>query len=373
MIKVGLELQPCVKQRSGIGVYTYEIAKRLHSNNLISYSGNILDFLDIHSCRNSLSEISYPLSLNKSISYSVYRRVWNYIPVSYNNLFEKKNDIFHFFNYIVPPKISGSVITTIHDMAYIDHPETLDPKNLKRISESIESSVKRSNIIITISEFSKQRILEEFKIPEKNIKIISPSFQTTKFDMNFDILSDKFQINVPYILYVGNIEPRKNISRLIKSFHLLKNINRQINHKLVIVGGKGWLYEEIFNLISDLKMKDDIIFTGFVTNEEKTSFYKNASLFIFPSLYEGFGIPILEAMSVGTPVVCSSTSSMPEVGGEAAFYINPLDVNDIANGINTVLSNPLLKNSMIQKGYEQIKKFSWDESAKKLEQIYLSI
>lgn len=372
MIKVALELQPCVKQRSGIGVYTYEISKRLKNSNDITYYGNILDFADLHRSKEELAELSYKINLNKSISYSIYRRIWDFLPFSYNTFFKDKSDIYHFFNYIVPPNINGIVITTIHDLAYIDYPETLDPKNLKRISNSIEYSVKRSKFIVTISKYSKQRILDNFDIDENSIKIINPSFEKLNSFIDFNIIKNKFNISSSYILYVGNIEPRKNIVRLIESFYHLKKQNL-INQALVIVGGNGWLYKDVFKKVLSLNLQNDIIFTGFVSKEEKASLYKNADLFLFPSLYEGFGIPILEAMSLGTPVVCSNTSSMPEVGGNAAFYVNPLSVEDISAGILKVLSDSSLQKDMIDEGYRQIKKFSWDESAKKLEKLYLSI
>lgn len=373
MIKVGLELQPCVKQRSGIGVYTYEIIKHLNNSKLISYYGNVFNFLNRNDIHSDLEVLNFKINTNILMPYGVYRRIWNFIPISYNSIFKENVDITHFFNYIVPPKVKGKVILSLYDMAYLKFPETLDPKNLKRILAGIDYSIRRSDHIITISENSKKEILEHFNIPQNKISIVSPATSIPENIIFTDEIYSKFNIiNDEFILYMGNLEPRKNIPRLIQAFYELKT-KYNFSKKLVITGAKSWLYESIFETVRNLNLQEDIIFTGFVSEKEKFSLYKATSLFVYPSLYEGFGIPILEAMSVGTPVVCSNTSSMPEVGGEAAFYINPLDVNDIANGINTVLSNPFLQDSMIQKGYEQIKKFSWDESAKKLEQIYLNI
>lgn len=372
MKNVALELQPCVKQRSGVGVYTYELARRLNSNTEISYSGNVFNFMNKLNIEKELSELSFSINTNLAMPYGVYRRIWKYLPISYNRLFHSKADIYHFFNYIVPPRIKGRVITTIHDLAYLLYPETMDPKNLKRITDDIEYSINRSDVVIAVSEYTKQLILEKYDVPESKVKVIYNSFSISKEVTSYDILKSKYDLFEPYILYVGNLEPRKNISRLIEAFSSLKH-NEKIPHKLVIVGQKGWLFDDIFKTLEDIGIKDDVIFTGFVDDKDKTSFYKNADTFVYPSLYEGFGIPILEAMAMGTPVVCSNTSSMPEVGGDAAVYVDPLSVDSIAEGIWSVLSDKELADSKIKLGYEQIKKFSWDDSARKLEEIYKSI
>jgi len=372
MKNIALELQPCVKQRSGIGVYTYEIAKRLKNDDELNYYGTIFNFLGKTDIANDLKEVPFKILINKLMPYGVYRRIWSFIPLSYNRIFNKNSEVYHFFNFIVPPNIKGTVITTIHDMAYKKFPGTLDPKNLKRLEKSIDYSVQRSNYIITISESSKKDILEEFDIPESKILIVSPSYSIKPSNLNIEDINCKYDINSSYILYVGNLEPRKNIPRLIEAFAELKKLP-SFNHKLVIAGGKGWMYNEIFEIIDKLNISSDIVFTGFVSDSEKTALYKYADLFVFPSLYEGFGIPILESMAMGTPVVCSDSSSMPEAGGDAAFYVDPLDVESIANGIKTVISDNDLRQSMINKGYEQIKKFSWDESVRKLKELYKSL
>ena len=372
MRKIALELQPCVKQRSGIGVYTYELAKRLKNDENLNFYGTVFNFLGRNDISGDLTDISFNILTNRLMPYGIYRRTWNYIPCPYNRMFNKNAQIYHFFNYIVPPNIKGKVITTIHDIAYLLYPETMDPKNLKRINDGIDYSIQRSDMIIAVSEYTKKMILEKYNIPDNKVEVVYNSFSVSDKYTEYPDLKDKYSIDNPYILYVGNLEPRKNIPRLIKAFSKLKKENK-ISHSLVIVGQKSWLFDEIFKTLEDEGISDQVLFTGFVDNMDKTSFYRHADLFIYPSLYEGFGIPILEAMAMGTPVVCSDSSSMPEVGGDAAFYIDPLDIESIANGIETVLGNEDLKKSMIEKGYEQIKKFSWDESAEKLKTLYKTI
>ena len=285
------------------------------------------------------------------------------------SVFFIESDITHFFNYIVPPKVKGKVITTIYDMSYKLYPETLDQKNLIRIVQDIHYSIERSDIIITISENTKKEILEEFKIPEEKVKIIYPSFDTIVSDQSFAEITDKFNIPSRYILYVGNLEPRKNIPALINSFAKLKK-ESGLDYHLVIAGQKGWLYESIFNTVDDLNISKNVTFTGFISAEDKSALYKNAFLFVYPSLYEGFGIPILEAMSSGIPVVCSNTSSMPEVAGDAALLVDPHKPDDIVDAMYKMLTSEELRSSKIKLGYHQAGKFSWDKSTEKLIKIY---
>lgn len=370
-MRVSLELQPCFGKRSGIGIYTYEIARKLVDTKGISFQANIFNFLNRNENSDVIENIHYSVNINALFPYGVIRRIWSFFPIPYEAFFQK-SDITHFFNYIVPTKLTGKVITTIYDMSYKYYPETLDRRNYKRIIKGICYSVERSDVIITISENSKKEILEEFNIPEQKVQIVYPSFDTIKSDQSFQQISDKFCIPSNYILYVGNLEPRKNIPALLKSFAKLKK-ETYLDYHLVIAGQKGWLYDSIFKTVEDLSVSKDVTFTGYISAEDKSALYKNASLFVYPSLYEGFGIPILESMSCGIPVICSNTSSMPEAAGEAALLVDPNDSDAIAVAMNKMLSNEDLRNEKIQLGYRQAEKFSWDKSAEKLMSIYQSL
>jgi glycosyltransferase involved in cell wall biosynthesis len=168
-----------------------------------------------------------------------------------------------------------------------------------------------------------------------------------------------------FILYEGNIEPRKNLIRLFRAFAQL-----DVPHKLVIVGAKGWKYQPIFDEVRRLGIGKDILFTGFVDDVDLPSVYAMADAFVFPSLYEGFGLPPLEAMAAGCPVVCSGTTSLPEVVGNAAILINPYDVQEIATAMKEVLSNARLRDDMICAGKKRAKQFSWDKAAKQTLEVY---
>lgn len=366
-MKIGLELQPVMAMRSGIGTYTYEITRRLKNTDNIEFEGLLFDFLNKNEF-DVAKQYSFPLRYCTCMPYGVYRRIWHMVPLCYNNLFQNRANIFHFFNYIVPPRVHGKVITTVYDMTYKLFPETMDPKNLRRLNEGMAYSLSRSDQIITITKSSKEDILKYFNIPESKINIISPSFSIRDTTLQKVDLC-KWGINSPYILFLGNLEPRKNITNLIKAYALIKK-EHHIDQVLVVAGQKGWRYNQIFEQITELGLQEDIIFTGYISDEEKSLLYKNADAFVFPSLYEGFGMPILEAQKCGTPVLTSHTSSMPEVAGESALLVNPLDYHDISDKLYNMLTDSALRKELILKGSENIKRYTWDSAVKKLMDIY---
>lgn len=376
-MKISLELQPCLKNRSGIGIYTYEISKKLQKFNDINLCGDIFNFIN----RNNIDKDIEGLDFNKKVfnlfPYGVYRRIWHYIPIKYNWLFNDKSDIYHFFNFIVPPRIKGKVITTIHDMTYELYPETMHKNNLKRIKDDIEYSVNRADKIITVSESSKKDIMKFLNVDESKIEVVYNGVEYDRFNKSYSEeekskVREKYDLPENYILYMGTLEPRKNIESIIEAFALFKEENSFINEniKLVIAGKKGWLFESIFNLVDKLNLKDEVIFTDYVDEADKPLIYNMAGLFLFPSLYEGFGIPVLEAMASSVPVITSNVSSLPEVAGDAAILAAPKDIEAIAKYMNEILRNKELKNDLVKKGHAQAKKFTWEASAEKTYNIY---
>lgn len=379
-MKLGLELQPCLKNRSGIGIYTYELTKRLKEFEEIKFQGNIFNFFN----RNNIEEDIPELSLNKNICslfpYSIYRRVWRWIPIKYNSLFKNDSDVYHFFNFIVPPRVKGKVITTVYDMTYKLYPETMDKRNLKRLNDDMEYSVNRADKIITITESSKSDIVKFLNVDPCKIEIVPCGVDYHKFNSTFldnekSNVRDKYNLPENYILYMGTLEPRKNIESIIQAFSLLKAKDDVSNNKfkLVIAGKKGWLFESIFKLVEDLNLKNEVIFTDYVDEKDKPIIYQMASLFVFPSLYEGFGIPVLEAMAASVPVITSNVSSLPEVAGDAAVLVEPKDIDSIAGNMNKILNDDELRNDLIKKGQIQAQKFTWEASAEKLHKIYKSM
>ena len=373
-MKVSIELQPCLKNKSGIGVYTYELTKRLQNFKDIEFEGNIFNFFNRNYIERDIEGLDIKKNICSLFPYGVYRRIWSYAPIKYNFLFRRNADIYQFFNFVIPPNISGKVITTIHDLTYILYPNTMDTSNRKRLEKDMKSTVKRADYIITISESSKRDIVKYLDVDENKIQVIYPGVdEVYKKVLNSDEITTvkkKYNIDGKYLLYLGTLEPRKNIETIIKAYNCFKRFDKD-NIKLVLAGKKGWLYESIFKLVKEFNIEDKVIFTDYIDDMDKAPLYQGAEMFLFPSLYEGFGIPVIEAMASRIPVITSNSSSLPEVAGEAAIITDPLDYKKISNSIERILNENGLREKMVNEGIKQASKFSWDSSAEKTEIKYL--
>lgn len=377
-MKIALELQPCLYSRTGIGIYTYELVKRLQDNSMILLEGNIFNFLMRNDLKEELQGFYFPKNYCRIVPYGVYRRIWHWIPIPYRWLFGRSADITHFFNFIVPKGVYGAVVTTIYDVVWLRNPETMDAKNLKRIMQDIKYSIARADKIVTISESTKKDLVELLHIPTEKIVIVPPGVNTAIFQQKYNNnkiqqIKNKYNLPTKYILYMGTLEPRKNIERLVQAFAILKQNSAIQEYKLVLAGKKGWRCEGIFRQIKQCNLEQDVICTGYVDEQDKAVIYQHAELFLFPSLYEGFGMPILEAMAAGVPVVTSNVSSLPEVTGDAAVFVNPLIVEDIAEKMLDLLQHKELRESYIIKGRLQCEKYTWEKSADTLAKMYQNL
>ena len=369
-MKIALELQPCSNQMSGIGHYTFQLSKRLFEMDAEHVCGNYFN-LCMRGPKLSDLGLSGKVNYNIALQYGVYRRIWDKFPIPYRMMFPRA-DITHFFNFIVPPGVSGKVIDTIFDLTYLRYPETMDARNLGRLKGGMQDSLDRSDRIVTDSEFVKGEIVRELGFDAHRIDVIYPAaVEDAVVDLPSEYLVEKWNLTGPYILYLGTIEPRKNINRLIQAYERMHSELEQ-PPKLVLAGGKGWKSEETYRLAESL-LPGKIVFTGYISAAEKKLLYQNAALFTFPSLYEGFGMPVLEAMRYGKPVVCSNVSSLPEVAGDCARLVTPTDVDDIATGLLEVYTDPARAEQLSLRGKAQAERFSWDRSAEKLMQVYQTL
>ena len=255
------------------------------------------------------------------------------------------------------PLFYKNQIITIHDLAFLQHPIWFSKKFYMYYRFLIPKIAKNGKKIITVSNFSKKEIISLLGIDEKKIEVI---YNGISCNFNYNPTIHKKN----YILAVSSLDPRKNFKNLILSF---EKINLK-NYRLVIVGSENKVFSnaEIKNLMKKIQ---NVEFTGYVSDNKLVKLYQEAKIFVYPSLYEGFGIPPLEAMASGTPVISSNVASLPEVCGDAVYYVNPYDVNDIAKGIETVLKDEKLQKELVQRGLERVKLFNWEKSANKLIKI----
>ncbi|MFC1701032.1 glycosyltransferase family 4 protein [Patescibacteria group bacterium] len=287
-------------------------------------------------------------------------------------IWKAKVDLMHFPHFNVPLFCPVDFVVTIHDLI-LKHFPTRKASTLGPILYFIKNyvyrfviwiSVKRAKKIITVSEYTKKDILDSFNIEANKVDVIYEGVFTRSLPLdNLGILR-KHKIVKSYLLYVGNAYPHKNLEKLILAFNGLYGL------QLVLVGQIDYFYRRLKKFVYK-KNINNIIFTDFVSDEDLAILYKNADLYIFPSLYEGFGLPPLEAMAYGLPVVCSNSSCLPEILGDAAIYFDPKDINDIINKIKQVLYSQDMRKKLISSGYNRIEKYSWLKMSKKIYDIYI--
>lgn len=279
-------------------------------------------------------------------------------------------DLWHFTNFVAPPTDKPFVLTA-YDLTFIEHPDFVEAKNLVYLQRLVPDSLTRAAHVITISDTMRDAIIDQFRLPESKVSTIYPAFDgcfARPVDAD-EILSVKqrYGIDGDYVITVGTLEPRKNLRGLLQAFAQM-SANR--SEHLVVVGGQGWLFAETRALLEKLGLGSRVILTGYVSQADLTVLYHGAVLFVFPSYYEGFGIPLLEAMAARVPVACSNTSSLPEVAGAAAVYFDPGDPESIGSAITRALDDARLRDVLRYAGTERIQHFSWERTAKQTLEIY---
>lgn len=308
-----------------------------------------------------------------------YKLIWPFLPLPYCWFFRDNCQITQFFNFVIPPGVKGKKVTIVHDMAHLACRKTVRLKNRIWLELTLRQSCRRADIVLTVSEFSKSEIVKHLRVPEEKVKVMYPGVDLELFHSRYtkeqiDRAKQKYGIEGEYILYLGTIEPRKNIQRLIEAYDILVKQSRIDNlPKLVLAGGKGWLCDKIYQAAKKPELKDKVLFTGYIGEEDSPLLLSGAKLFCFPTIYEGFGIPPLEAMACGTPVLAGRAASVPEVLGECAEYINPFSIEDIADGIERVLNDEVLQLHLKTIGLKYVKRYDWANSVRTLQEVYESL
>lgn len=387
-MQIGIDYTSAARQRAGIGRYTRELVSALlatdrsHHYTLFAAVGDLPDDrwsreVDrLQAIRGSRLAIrSVP------VSDEWLARLWHRlrlpIPVE---LIAGRLDVFYSPDFTLPPtRPDAHTLLTVHDLSFMHHPDAFVPPLRRYLERVVPRSIGRADIVLADSSHTRSDLMELFDVPPGKIRVITPGVDS-RFrpdspadsrnpDSELQGLRERYGVgDEPYILSVGTLQPRKNYVRLIEAFSRMKatgesNDGTPSPMQLLIAGGRGWLYEEILDAADK---HDGVRVLGFVDDEDLPALYREAELFAFPSLYEGFGLPVLEAMACGVPVICSNTSSLPEVAGNAALLFDPLDVEELSAAMAHGLEDEALRQRMTERGLAQAARFTWQRSAQQL-------
>ena len=366
-MRVAIDAIPLVENKTGVGHYTDALSDwlaRTHSDHqyeLISPFN--FDFGPRSEKPENLAKFFTPVR-------SKFRKWWLIgLP---SLLFISPFDVFHGTNYCIPVFSPCPTVVTIHDMSLWTQASTHDDENVRRGKRRIPIMARKASMIIAPSEATRREIIEILRINPDRIRVISEAARTNMQPQTAETIAAvkaKYGILGDYVLYTGTIEPRKNLLRLIRAYEeVLKGAESK--PQLVVCGGRGWKDQEVFELIGELKLQQQVKFTGYVPDCDLPALYSGAMVFAYPSLYEGFGLPPLEAMACGAPVLTSATSSLPEVVGEAGIKVDPTDVHAIARELGRMIADQSLRLQLGQKGLERSRLFSWERAANETQSVY---
>ena len=292
------------------------------------------------------------------------------------DVWRARPDLFHAPHYVLPPLTPGKTVVTIHDCIHLRFPQYL-PNRAAHLYARVflSNAVTKAARIITVSEASKRDIIELLHAPAGKVEVVYNGFDerlTSPSAEDEARVRNRFQLDAPFVLYAGNIKPHKNVDRLIEAFARLR-LRGMDNVKLLIIGDDISKFSNLRRLVHRHQLHQHVRFLGFVSTDTLAALYQLAQVFVFPSLYEGFGLPPLEAMANGTPVITSNVSSLPEVVDDAALLIDPLDAGSIADAMYRVLNEPDLRAELVRRGRERVKAFTWERSVARTHEIYMDV
>lgn len=371
-MRITIDLSPAIHQKAGLGRYARTLAEHLiaqdQANQYTAFAyGTFKPELLPPSLR-ALPRANMPLGARP------WRMgVWlaHALSVSLDRVFPS-TDLFHATEHLLPPFKNAKTIFTLHDLIFQFFPEYHLPLNRWFLVNAMPHFLRRADAIIAVSECTKRDAIANYQLRPEKINVIyegvNPALTPERDEQKITQARARYAKNQPFLLFVGTIEPRKNIIALVDMLCTLRQ--RGYPHRLLIAGRKGWLYQSTFDHVKKSGMGSEVDFLDFVPDADLPALYTACDAFIFPSLYEGFGLPPLEAMACSAPVVCSNSSSLPEVVGDAALLVDPKDVSAIAAAVERVITDRALREELRAKGMKQAAKFSWERAASQTLRVY---
>ncbi len=340
------------KNATGIGFYAQDIASKIVKKN-IENNYTFLDYATTSFNKNHLTLINNPFTFFKTY-------LWhNFLPLKTKSL-----NVDYICNLSAVPHLipfRQKEIFFVYDISWYLYPEYHPLSRVLFYKATFQNCLKKSSRIVVDSLSTQNDLVTIFHIPKEKISIVYP----TVLHIPKDNKPRTYSFAFPYMLYIGTLEPRKNIETIILAFKELKQ-TYHLPHKLLLCGKKGWKYDSIFRLIQSLNLENDVLYLGYITDGEKKYLYKHAEFFVYPSFYEGFGIPVLEAMRYGCPVITSNVSSLPEVIGNAGITVDPHDTHALMYAMKRLLVEKILRKKMVTAGYQQVKKLSNEKQIENL-------
>ena len=381
MVRVIVDATPVLPKPSGVGLYVLNLLAALRSLSTaeefelgVAYQPSLKNWLrgnlslpELLTDYDDVTVLPLPVRLLNLMANVPNNPVLGRLEYRFG-----QPDIYHGTNYAVYPCRHSLGVMTIYDLSFMRYPEYVTSV-VRTYSQRVQQCLGWTNLVVTISESSKRDIVELLGVPPERVWVTplasryASDTQGGNREMQAVDLGDR-----PFILFVSTLEPRKNVVRLIQAFDQLKT-DRRIDHQLVLVGQKGWQFEPIFEAIAASPWQHHIRHLDYLSDAEVAYCYAQADVFAYPSLYEGFGLPVLEAMTLGCPVVTSNTSSLPEVAGNAALLIDPTSIGDLAEALGQVIGDRTLRQSLIDRGYRQAAEFSWARTAQATLSAYRSL
>ena len=291
------------------------------------------------------------------------------------SLVRERIDVVH-VQLAAPMLFGAPLVLTLHDISYERYPRFFTPDIVTKLRVRVPLTVRRAAAVLTDSDFSKNDIVRRYGVPPEKVVVAylaaNPMYRPLRDAGRLAAVRERYGTGDAFILCVGDLQPRKNLKTLIDAYVRLRRADAT-RHRLVLVGRQAWLYDDIFAAARDSGYADDLVFTGLVSDDDLLGLYNAADLFVYPSLFEGFGLPPLEAMACGTPVVTSNTSSLPEVVDNAALTVDPLDSEALAHSVARVLSTPELRSRLSAEGPRRAACFSWENTARTTVGVYQSV
>lgn len=378
-MRVLIEGQAGLSRRAGIGQYVVHLVRELPA---IAREGErfavfCVNFLGRHASPYRQGS-GYDLRSLRCLPEKALGFLWKTVRFPPFDRFAGEADIYHFPNFVVRPLRRGKAIATIHDLSFIRHPECTEAKNLAFLSKEVPRTLDQASAVLADSRFTADEISEVYGCPEERLRVthlgLHPSFRR-KGPVEVREKREHYGLPSEYLLFVSTIEPRKNVRGLLRAYRIARERFGPGLPPLVIVGGRGWQgeVERVKALRESLGLVDRVLLPGYIPYEELPWIYSGASLFVFPSLYEGFGMPPLEAMACGTPVVCSNAASLPEVVGEAALRVDPGDDEGVADAMLQALSDSGLRERLVAAGLERAGRFTWRRNAEETLRVYREV